>query len=220
MLIGILLGFSFLALCFLGNYLRSFDHPIKELTPNCLLTRYPLVFIPGPRSLFYFLKYWNEIPHFLASHGFEVFSLNLPWRKSALRMQKLERFLQEKSSSPKERIHLFIDQSSAREVADLLKNQSFSCIASLTWIRTEADSDSFLTDLKGLRLPMEDLVLTPHALATKTSSQALFWKMHLFSTGQGLEQRLQVRGFGLNDSFKHELLSRTQFIAERDLLQN
>lgn len=219
MLIGILLGLSFLILCYLVNFLRSPDRPISELTPNCLLTRYPLVFVPGQRSLFYFLKYWNEIPHFLASHGYEVFSLHLAWRKSPQRMDQLQRFLEEKSRSPKEKIHLFVDQSSAGEVANLLRKTSFSCLASLTWVRTEKDSDAFLSELKSLSHPMEEVLIHSQKLTATGGIQSFFWKLHLIATGQDLGQRLETRGYELNPSLKHELLSRTQFIAERDLLQ-
>ncbi len=87
-----------------------------ELRPNCLLTRSPIVFVTGRRSLFYFLNYWNEIPGFLREHGYEVQVYSLPWRGSAARYQSLNKFL-EKAVRP---VHLIADSSSRAEVERLL----------------------------------------------------------------------------------------------------
>jgi hypothetical protein len=103
MWLGIAFGLLLLSSCFLANFIRAKDRPIPDLIPNCLLTKYPLVFIPGPRSIFYFMRYWNEIPHFLASHGYEVFYLGLAWRGSSRRKNHLAQFLNEKSKNPKEK---------------------------------------------------------------------------------------------------------------------
>ena len=54
-----------------------------ELKPNCLLTRYPLVFITKQKSLFdglsiwrgLFRDDWNDIPKYLREHGYEVLIL-------------------------------------------------------------------------------------------------------------------------------------------------
>ena len=51
------------------NYWRSRSPFDFELEPNCLLTRYPLLFLSGKRSLLYFQDYWNNIPKFLSSHS-------------------------------------------------------------------------------------------------------------------------------------------------------
>lgn len=34
-----------------------------DLVPNCLLTRYPILFFGGP---------WNESPRYLRAHGYEI----------------------------------------------------------------------------------------------------------------------------------------------------
>lgn len=49
---------------------RRFRH--LELRPNCLLTRYPIVFINGHRSLFRLFSHWNDIPLYLREHGYDV----------------------------------------------------------------------------------------------------------------------------------------------------
>lgn len=87
-----------------------------ELRPNCLLTRSPIVFVTGRRSLLYFLNYWNEIPGFLREHGYEVRVCSLPWRGSANRFQTLSRFL-DSATRP---VHLIADSTSRAEVEKLL----------------------------------------------------------------------------------------------------
>ncbi len=87
-----------------------------ELRPNCLLTRSPIVFVTGRRSLLYFLNYWNEIPGFLREHGYDVQVCSLPWRGSATRYQSLSRFL-ETTTRP---VHLIADFTSRAEVEKLL----------------------------------------------------------------------------------------------------
>lgn len=87
-----------------------------ELHPNCLLTRSPIVFVTGRRSLFYFLNYWNEIPGFLREHGYDVQVFTLPWRDTAKRYQLLTQFL-ESSQRP---VHLIADSTSKTEIDRIL----------------------------------------------------------------------------------------------------
>lgn len=46
-----------------------------QLKPNVLLTRYPIAFLNGPRTVFRFLDHWNDIPVFLREHGYDVFMI-------------------------------------------------------------------------------------------------------------------------------------------------
>jgi hypothetical protein len=46
-----------------------------ELRPNCLLTRYPIVLLSKPKSLFRIFDEWDDVPKFLREHGYEVFLL-------------------------------------------------------------------------------------------------------------------------------------------------
>ena len=87
-----------------------------ELRPNCLLTRSPIVFITGRRSLLYFLNYWNEIPGFLREHGYDVRVCTLPWRGTVTRYQSLSQYL-ETVTRP---VHLIADSTSRTEVEKLL----------------------------------------------------------------------------------------------------
>lgn len=87
-----------------------------ELRPNCLLTRSPIVFVTGRRSLLYFLNYWNEIPGFLREHGYQVEVCALPWRGFNSRYSALSNFIE---TSPRP-VHLIADSSSKAEVEKLL----------------------------------------------------------------------------------------------------
>lgn len=50
--------------------LREFQS--QELTPNILLTRYPLVFVSRPKGLFRLFGDFKETPQILREHGFDV----------------------------------------------------------------------------------------------------------------------------------------------------
>jgi hypothetical protein len=110
-LLGLIVGVRFMSV-----RLRSKRLENLELRPNCLLTRSPLVFITGRRSLFYFLNYWNEIPGFLREHGYDVKVCSLPWRGVDSRYQVLADFI-ERSPQP---VHLIADSTSKVEVEKLL----------------------------------------------------------------------------------------------------
>lgn len=64
------------------------------LRPNCLLTRSPLVFISGPRSLFHPQKMAADLQTFIKAHGYQVAPLWLPFRSKKDRAQALEQWLQ------------------------------------------------------------------------------------------------------------------------------
>jgi hypothetical protein len=113
----ILVGFFVLA-----NFLRELKSDEFQLKPNCLLTRHPVVFLTGPRSLFYHRKYWNTFPALLAEHGYEVFTLSLPW-KGAARKRKMQQFLQDQNQHNK-RFHFVLDTATQTELADVLKDAS------------------------------------------------------------------------------------------------
>lgn len=207
-------GFSFsfiLIFAFLvQNWRRSQVSEVKELIPNCLLTRAPLVFIPGKRSLFYFLAYWNEIPHWLASHGYEVFLMPLPWSNDKKRMQAFRKFLAMKSQN-KEFFHLFLDQSSLAMVKTLLSQESFDCLVSVTLVGTSLSTDK--NPFARPSIPIEEM-----EMPGTNSKTPLFWLLHLFWTSQ--VQSLAHLGWKMTGSQGQALLERAQFLAERDLLQN
>lgn len=123
-----------LALCTLAlllNLYREHRRLSVHLKPNCLLTRYPVVFITGPRSLFYFRKYWNFYPEILAEHGYPVFTLHLPWRGKG-RTQRFYKFIL--NSPGTEKYHFICDAFTAEELKKVF--DQFSRPPSVTIIKS------------------------------------------------------------------------------------
>lgn len=91
------------------------------LRPNCLLTRRPLVFLTGPRSLFYYQKPWQSVFYYLSEHGYKVQVIKLPFRKTADRIKYLKKILGLISKH-----HIFCDSCSFNELFSVLSglNQS------------------------------------------------------------------------------------------------
>lgn len=63
------------------------------LKPNCLLTKYPILFIGGQSSLFRLFNDWNDIPDFLREHGYEVFTFRMPSQNLAKRQKALDTYI-------------------------------------------------------------------------------------------------------------------------------
>ena len=218
---GMIASFLLVSVFAFHNWKRSRILEVKELIPNRLLTTHPLVFLSGQRSFFYFLAYWNGLPHWLASHGYEVFHLNLPWRNKIKREMRLREFLQ-KTEARQEKIHLLIDSSAYSEIAGLLETDSFQSLASVTLIRNSgsmtAPSEGRRPKLTSLRVPIEEL-----ELSLNSADSPLFWKLHLLWTGQGLKTSLSCLGWKFSNNpqepLAQSILDRTQFLAERDLIQ-
>lgn len=122
-----------------------------QLKPNCLLTRYPLVFVPGPRSIFFFKKYYFKAPSYLAEHGYDVFELHLPWKKN--RRDALTRALESFQKNHKQ-IHLVLHPQIEIEFSDILKKYPH-VILSVTHYKTETTRKSYqhLSKLHNLMTP-------------------------------------------------------------------
>ncbi|MGZ3743871.1 MAG: hypothetical protein ACXWRA_08470 [Pseudobdellovibrionaceae bacterium] len=123
----------FFGFAVLTNFYRELRRSHFELKPNCLLTRKPVVFINGPRSIFYFRKYWNSYPEILAEHGYEVFTLPLPWRGPA-RLHKMKYFLNQQEQNSK-KYHFVCDEFSSQELKELLTQSS--TVSSLTILKNQ-----------------------------------------------------------------------------------
>ncbi len=110
-----------LTLCFaiLTNLYREHRKQSFELKPNCLLTRKPVVFVTGPRSIFYFRKYWNAYPEILAEHGYEVFTLPLPWRGKE-RLSRTRDYLA-RQTALRRQYHFICDHYTANEFKELFE---------------------------------------------------------------------------------------------------
>jgi hypothetical protein len=134
----------FIALAIFANKLRRTHTLHFDLKPNCLLTRWPVVFVTGPRSLFYFSNYWNLYPVFLAEHGYEVFKVHLPWHNLAARHARFKAVL---ARSQNKKFHFIMDAGTAIEMRDILADHP--CAKSVTVIVDGSDS-SRISDLPGI----------------------------------------------------------------------
>ncbi len=124
---------TLVALAVLTNKARAQKHYDQALHPNCLLTRWPLLFVTGPRSFFYFANYWNIYPSYLAEHGYEVFHLRLPWSNPILRKSRLIEFLKSQDAA-KRKFHMVMDSSTLKEFDAVLKDLRPECVMSITEI--------------------------------------------------------------------------------------
>lgn len=205
-----------LALAVFTNKARAAKHFDSTLHPNCLLTRWPLLFVTGPRSFFYFSSYWNIYTSYLAEHGYEVFNLRLPWSKPLLRKERLAEFLKSQDQAGR-KFHLVVDHYTFQEFEDYLREHKPHCVISVTKIvdaHTPTDSS-----LKAFPVP----VATVEAVPGKRSSffVRLAYSFHqLLLTGRTLPS-LNVLGACEDSSLQNArlLLDRSQILAEMDLRQ-
>ena len=91
------------------------------LRPNCLLTKNPLVFIPGPRSLFFYQRPFGDLPRFLFEHGYVTSTLSLPFRGHRLRYLYFQNWLKLQSGK---KFHFILDKISFDHMKNLLANPS------------------------------------------------------------------------------------------------
>lgn len=112
------------------NFLRWRKNPKLDLWSNVLLTRFPVVFIPGEQNLFYFGKYWNSGPRLLAEHGYEVYELNLPWRGQSRKNAILNWLREQKNQNKK--FHLFCDT----QTQDFLHSQKVQFAETIVSVQT------------------------------------------------------------------------------------
>lgn len=92
------------------------------LRPNCLMTRNPLVFITGPRSLFFYEKLGGPLQDFIAAHGYVVLNPVLPFRGN-MRTMALKRFLENRSEKA---FHFVLSRHSQKEFSEILQKYSGS----------------------------------------------------------------------------------------------
>lgn len=208
---------AILALAILSNQARSRQQVPFELKPNCLLTRWPLVFVTGPRSLFYFSTYWNLYTVFLAEHGYEVFTLHLPWSNSQERKSRFEEFLKTQEAAQKH-FHFFMDAPTFAEFRHLLKERKSDVVRSLNEVIDSNSGDAQLTtELSALPFPTGVI----ECQSTPVSSRFLKWTylLHrLVRHNQPLPTLSTLgvtNGEDLQNCFR--LLERAQTLAEMDL---
>ncbi len=181
-IIFFLISLTIIAFLILDNQNRVRRKPPIALRPNCLISRYPLLFLGGKKSLFYFKGYWGDLPCFLVEHGYEVFHLDLPWKAKEQRLESLHQFLLEKNKENL-KFHLVIDETSLCLVENLFSRQNYQCVKSCLAITGEKSVTSKTStritssSLKPLNQPLEYLSLP-------LKKRSWLWRLHEWKTGQ------------------------------------
>lgn len=86
------------------------------LRPNCLLTRKPLVFVNGPRSLFYYEKLGGFLQDYVGAHGYQLMAPVLPFRGPS-RALAFKNWL---AHQPQKKFHFVASSKTAEELHDFL----------------------------------------------------------------------------------------------------
>jgi hypothetical protein len=84
-----------------------------QLTPNVLMTRYPLLFVGRPRSLFRLGGDFLELPLYLYEHGYQVDAVEI--RKGHNSTAEIQRLIETRSTP----VHLIVGETLADAAFDL-----------------------------------------------------------------------------------------------------
>lgn len=150
-----------------------------ELEKNILLTKYPIVFYPGKKTLFYHKQYWQILPQYLAEHGNDVFHLHLPWHSSKKRLQVFKQLMKEYSG----KYHLIVDDIGFSELS-LIDQEKQKFIASILWVRGQTQYPLFSENNQNIQftdfeqIPVYQIELTKKtSLTLKEKLQFLFHRL-------------------------------------------
>lgn len=106
------------------------------LRPNCLLTRSPLIFLSGPRSLFATRPMGEELQQFMMAHGYPLAYLWLPFRSTVQRQKALGQWLQKNQAKS---FHFFMAEETWRELQPILE-QHFHPYSTITIINLNPET--------------------------------------------------------------------------------
>ena len=93
------------------------------LRPNCLLTKYPIVFLTGIRSIFFYEKLGGFLQDFVAAHGYKVLSPILSFRSKKNRKSQLILWLKQPESNlnfQHKKFHFILSQNTFEEFYDII----------------------------------------------------------------------------------------------------
>lgn len=117
------------------------DFQNLALRPNCLMTKSPLVFIPGPKKFLFYKKSFGDLPRFLHEHGYEVLLLDLPlWFRS--RRQKV--FLDWVKNQKSKKFHFIADTFASKEFLSFLPKTNIASFTSISETLHEDHYQRFL----------------------------------------------------------------------------
>lgn len=169
----------------------------------------------GPRSLFYFSKYWNHYSSYLAEHGYEVYTLHLPWKNSAERRKRMQEFFAARSAEGRH-FHLFVDSFTMEELKVILSSEAYSCMVSVSEV-CDADRGPQLS-MKSVRIPWSPVELYAKDRGALISRLAYVGHRKLMGKKQNL---ISLASLGGCPASREEngilLLERAQVLAEMDL---
>ncbi|MCB0413462.1 MAG: hypothetical protein KDD50_03955 [Bdellovibrionales bacterium] len=185
------------------------------MNKNCLLARYPLLFITGHQTPFYFSRYWNAIPKYLSEHGYEVIEVGRPfWMTDKKYLKKIKKFL----ASTNKSFHMIGDLSIIQLLIELSQDPMANKSLQSLNVATHSLDSSFIP------YPIQNVPIGFH----KESSSSQFkifeeandfcFKLHNFvSRGH---QRSEASLLGLPYSKKTveyiDYLKMAQGLAEKD----
>lgn len=130
-----------------------------ELIPNILMTRFPLLFIGRPRSIFRVGGDFLELPLYLQEHGYEVEEIELLDKEG--QTETIRRLL----ANGTRPVHLIVSENFSEAAYDLALD-GHPKLATLTLIGEKPETTSTLA-LRPTRLPVfERPELRPSILAT------------------------------------------------------
>ena len=86
------------------------------------MTKKPICFVPGRVSPFYFLNYWNNIPHYLHEHGYEIIKFPLTLSFFFNRKKQIESFIEKQTQG----LHFVFDDLVVHQILPLNSPHSHS----------------------------------------------------------------------------------------------
>lgn len=174
------------------------------LRPNCLITPSELIFIPGPRSLFFYRNPFGLLPEFLYEHGYRTQVLSLPFRNKILRLSALKTWLKNHTEHS---YHFIMDEQTYAELEPALAQ---SQIQSLTIITTDQNADA-----KSLANQKSFLFTLPRS----RSKTPLKYRLHkLFNLLYGTKTSpFEVTFSTFNDTNYNRFLDHCVKLAENEL---
>lgn len=147
--------FSFVPVCQtcqIISILERMDLENLALRPNCLLTRSPLVFVSGPRSLFSPEPMAAELRQFIQAHGYQVAPLWMPFRSDQQRRKTVQQWLQQNQTKS---FHFFMADQTWLELQPVFE-RCWHPHSTLNLIRQPSDIPASLT----LHTRLEKMPLT------------------------------------------------------------